>query len=105
MLLAAGADPTIRTRQGHTPLDRARRPQQIAEHQVAEEEEKERAASCVALQEAAMVCEPERPRLLLRARDLIDTAAAVPWPPKPPSTMASLMQRSTGRRRRWRRRI
>ncbi len=73
MLLAAGADPTLRTHEGKTPLDLARRVQQEAEQQ-GEEQKKEQAASRVALLEAAMVCEPERPRLLLRARDLLDTA-------------------------------
>ena len=74
MLLAAGADPTLRNHQDKTPLDVARERQQEAEEDQWEEEEKERAASCVALLEAAMVFEPECPRLLLRARALIDAA-------------------------------
>jgi len=69
MLLAAGADPTIRNYQDETPLDKA--------EEEWEEEWGEEAASCVVLLEAALA-EPERPRLLLRARDLLDTAAAVP---------------------------
>ena len=77
MLLAAGADPTLRNHQGKTPLDVARQQQQQAEQQ-GNEEKKEQAASRVALLEAAMVCEPERPRLLLKARALLDTAAAAP---------------------------
>ncbi len=77
MLLAAGADPTLRNQRGETPLDLARLQQHLAEQQ-GNEEKKEWAASRVALLEAAMVCDPERPRLLLKARALLDTAAAVP---------------------------
>ncbi len=76
MLLAAGADPTIRDHEGYTPLDFAWFEQQDAEQGTYEEEEKQ-AASCVALLEAALVCEPERPRLLLRARDLLDAARTI----------------------------
>ncbi len=75
MLLAAGADPTIRDHQGKTPLDWARQRQQWeAEH--GDEEEMEPAASRVALLEAAMA-EPERPRLLLRARTLLESAHTI----------------------------
>ncbi len=77
MLLSAGVDPTLRNVLGETPFDMARqRQQQEVSEFLDEEEEKEWAASCVALLEAAMV-EPERPRLLLRARDLIDTARTI----------------------------
>ena len=62
LLLHAGADPTIRDNDGRTPLDDARLHNR---------------ASCIALLQAA-VAEPQRPRLLLKARALLDAAHAVP---------------------------
>jgi hypothetical protein len=58
LLLQAGADPTVRNRNGRTPLDVA----QSRGHQ-----------QCKALLQAALA-EPQRPRSLLKARALIDTA-------------------------------
>ena len=81
MLLAAGADPTIRSHLGKTPLDLVRQGQWEAEQWEAEQWEsevrKKQAASRVALLEAVMVCEPECPRLLLKARALLDTARTI----------------------------
>ena len=61
LLLQADVNPTLRTRDGISPLDAA---QAFSYH------------VCVALLEPAMV-EPQRPRTLLKARALLDTAYAV----------------------------
>ncbi len=57
LLLDAGANPTIRDSYGDTPLDVAQR-------------------KGIALLEAA-IAEPQRPRYLLKARDLLDAALAI----------------------------
>jgi len=61
LLLDAGADPTICSRDGSTPLDSARRHGQV---------------HSVALLRTA-IAEPQRPRLLLKARALIDAARTI----------------------------
>jgi ankyrin repeat protein len=58
LLLLAGADPSIRNHEGHTPIDFPR----SLNYQ-----------PCTALLQAALA-EPQRPRLLLKARALLDAA-------------------------------